>query len=139
MPWAAGDACGATAAATASLLVVPPAWGAAALVLLLPAPQAWLVDLFVGDEAGGPGQEAAERLRGVLREMLVIVAGLVLLDGVQTVLSGVIQASRRERERHNQGERLAAIAVHTVLQFLRRCQVQSCWLAAVSTVAARGL
>ncbi len=73
--------------------MVPPAWGAAALVLLLPAPQAWLVDLFVGGggEAGGPDQEAAWRLCGVLREMLVIVAGLVLLDGVQTVLSGVIQ------------------------------------------------
>ncbi|KAG2449560.1 hypothetical protein HYH02_005093 [Chlamydomonas schloesseri] len=107
----AGDAMGAKFAAVASLLIVPVAWGAAAVALLVPACQNFIINMFVAGEspdAGGgdvpvpdPGglspDGGEEALRLVLRHMFIIVAGLVLLDGVQTILSGVIQGCGRQR------------------------------------------
>ncbi|GLI63431.1 hypothetical protein VaNZ11_006320 [Volvox africanus] len=91
----AGDAGGAKLAAAGSLLIVPPAWGLAAVVLLVRPCQDAILALF----ATGQGPDAADdptALNGVLRHMFVIVAGLVLLDGIQTVLSGVIQGCGRQ-------------------------------------------
>ncbi len=54
-------------------------------------------DLPVPDPGGLNPDGGEEALRQVLHQMFVIVAGLVLLDGVQTILSGVIQVGPHKR------------------------------------------
>lgn len=55
----------------------------------------------------GPGQGGAEPLAECLRHMFVLVALLILWDGVQTILSGVVQAlgAQRRGAAINAGER----------------------------------
>ena len=62
-------------------------------MLLLPRSQDALIALFVPDA----GVASADELQRCLRHLFAIVAVLVLLDGVQTILSGVIQARGRRR------------------------------------------
>ncbi|KXZ47523.1 hypothetical protein GPECTOR_34g682 [Gonium pectorale] len=96
----AGDARGAKFAAAASLLIVPLAAGGAAAALLLEPSREAIIDMFVArtPDGGGAGPVPEEDpLRTLLRRMLAIVAGLVALDGVQTLLSGVIQGCGRQR------------------------------------------
>lgn len=59
-------------------------------------------DVPVPDPGGLSPDGGEEALRLVLRHMFVIVAGLVLLDGVQTILSGVIQVGAVQC-RHSMG------------------------------------
>ncbi|KAG2495434.1 hypothetical protein HYH03_006381 [Edaphochlamys debaryana] len=97
----AGDPRGAKFAAAASVLVVPVAWGAAAAALIPARCQSAIIGLFVtptsgsSDPSGDPGSDP-EVLIAVMRQMFVIVAGLVLVDGIQTILSGVIQGCGRQ-------------------------------------------
>eukprot|EP00798_Chlamydomonas_sp_ICE-L_P007796 gene7796-990_t len=87
----AGDAEGAQAATIAAVMVSPMAWSIAAVILLLPVSQRTIIQLF---EA--PGVDARE-LELVLSHLLNITALLVLLDGTQTIMSGVIQGLGAQR------------------------------------------
>ncbi|GIL66766.1 hypothetical protein Vafri_20274 [Volvox africanus] len=92
----AGDAGGAKLAAAGSLLIVPPAWGLAAVALLVRPCQNAILALFATGEGPDAAGDDPTVLNDVLRHMFVIVAGLVLLDGIQTVLSGIIQGCGRQ-------------------------------------------
>jgi hypothetical protein len=83
----------------AALVITPLAWSVAALVLLLPRSQDALIALFVPNT----DLESAGELQACLRHLFAIVAGLVLLDGIQTILSGVIQVRRRHTHTHAYG------------------------------------
>lgn len=80
----AGSAAGARLAMDAAALTAPALWLAAAAVLGAPAAQRALVGLFTT-----PGDVA---LLAELRQLLAIVMAMLLFDGLQTVLQGVVQA-----------------------------------------------
>lgn len=147
-----GNPGGAKLAAAGSLLIVLPAWALAALVLLLPACQNVLIGLFVyPSQADTPGPDDMA-LEGVLRRMFVIVAGLVLLDGIQTVMSGIIQvgwqggaACREGRLGRERGSRVhpyqysSCVCVERGHLGLIRCYgVAMCPCPLVSTTITRG-
>jgi MATE family multidrug resistance protein len=83
----AGDAEGARASAAAAVAIAPCAWALAAPALLQPDCQALLIRMF-----SDPSQEGDARLALCLRHMFELVALLILWDGVQTIMSGVVQA-----------------------------------------------
>ena len=82
----AGSAAGARLAMDAAALTAPALWLAAAAVLGAPPAQRALVGLFTT-----PGDVA---LLAELRQLLAIVMAMLLFDGLQTVLQGVVQARR---------------------------------------------
>ncbi len=79
----AGSAEGARLAMDAAAVIAPVLWLAAAGVLGAPAAQRALVGLFTT-----PGDTA---LLAQLRTLLSIVLAMLLFDGLQTVLQGVVQ------------------------------------------------
>ncbi|KAK9842256.1 hypothetical protein WJX81_002908 [Elliptochloris bilobata] len=84
----AGSAAGAHLAMDAAALVAPALWLAAAAVLGAPAAQRALVGMFTT-----PGDEA---LLVQLRRLLAVVMVMLLFDGLQTVLQGVVQGSGKQ-------------------------------------------
>lgn len=80
----AGSAAGARLAMDTAAAAAPALWLAAAAVLGVPPAQRALVGLFT---AGG---DAA--LLEQLRRLLMVVLTMLLFDGIQTVLQGVVQA-----------------------------------------------
>jgi Na+-driven multidrug efflux pump len=80
----AGSAAGARRAMGVAAIVAPALWAAEACVLGAPAAQRALVSLFAA-----PGDVA---LLAQLRQLLEVVLAMLLFDGLQTVLQGVVQA-----------------------------------------------
>ena len=80
----AGSAAGARLAMDAAALTAPALWAVGAAVLGAPPAQRALVGLFTT-----PDDVA---LLAELRQLLAIVMAMLLFDGLQTVLQGVVQA-----------------------------------------------
>lgn len=85
----AGSAAGARCAMGVAGIVAPALWAAEACVLGAPAAQRALVSLFAA-----PGDVA---LLAQLRQLLQVVLAMLLFDGLQTVLQGVVQARALRR------------------------------------------
>ncbi|GAX73141.1 hypothetical protein CEUSTIGMA_g594.t1 [Chlamydomonas eustigma] len=83
----AGDPVGAQASAAAAVTVAPIAWLVAAVPLLYPPCQDLLIRAF-----SDPNEGVDPRLHTCLAHMFQIVSLLILFDGVQTIMSGVVQA-----------------------------------------------
>lgn len=85
----AGNAHGARTAALASALVGPLLWGASAVLLLEPHCRAGVIAVFTSSSD-------PELLR-LLHWLLLLVAAVNLFDGVQTIMTGVIQGCGKQR------------------------------------------
>eukprot|EP00892_Ulva_mutabilis_P009491 jgi/Ulvmu1/6914/UM031_0121.1 len=92
-----------------AVAVTPLVWVPIALALTLPFTQGPLVALFTKPED--------ERLRFVLGRLLYIVAALELLDGLQTVMSGVVTGA---------GKQLHGAAVNFVAYYVVAVPVATC-------------
>ncbi|PNH12640.1 Multidrug and toxin extrusion protein 1 [Tetrabaena socialis] len=84
----AGDGRAARTAALASALIGPLLWTAPAVLLLEPHCQAAVISVFTSST------DAA--LLGLLRPLMRLVAAVSLFDGVQTVLTGVVEGAGKQ-------------------------------------------